>query len=126
MSQTITPVIHAQGFSATPAIRTHLINRFTQALLKFNDRILQVDIFMKDLNGTGKGGEDQSVLVSVSLRGLPRVVTETVSHDLYRSLSIASRRTGRAVRRSVRRHDRINRRAIAQAYFSDSSEAEPA
>ena len=106
-----TTVVNAQGFTVTPAIRAHIGRRFKLALERFNNRIIHLEVFMKDLNGSDKGGEDQMVLVSVKLRGQPRVITETVSHDLYLSISKAARRTRRAVSRALSRHDRINRRA---------------
>jgi len=114
MSLVMTTVINAQGFAVTPAIRAHLNRRFELALVRFTDRIIHIEVFMKDLNGTGKGGEDQSVLVSVSLRGQPKVVTETVSDDLYHSISVAARRTRRAVQRAVSRHDRIERQSVSR------------
>ena len=114
MSTMMTTVINAQGFTVTPAIRAHLTRRFTLALERYQNRIIHLEVFMKDLNSPSKGGEDQSVLVSVSLRGQPKVITETVSHDLYHSISMAAKRTRRAVVRSLDRHDRINRRAVEQ------------
>lgn len=126
MSTAIKTVIHAQGFSATPAIRDHLMRRFTLSLQRFKDRIIQVDVFMKDLNGTGKRGEDQSVLVTVSLRGQGKVVTETISHDLYIALSLAARRTHRVVNRTLKRHDRIDRRTISQPYLPSAASTEMA
>jgi ribosomal subunit interface protein len=116
-------VINTQGFTVTPALRAHVNRRFGLALARFDDRIIHLEVFMKDLNGSGKGGEDQSVLVSVSLRGLPKVITETVTDDLYRSVSIAARRTRRSVQRSLRRYDRIDRHGIGQLCLPSSGTA---
>lgn len=124
MSNMSTTVINAQGFTVTPAIRAHLTRRFSLALERFNHRIIHLEVFMKDLNGTGKGGEDQSVVVSVSLRGQPNVITETVTHDLYLSISTAARRTRSALARSLNRHDRINRRDIGQLCLPRSMTAD--
>lgn len=114
MSTPFTTAIHAQGFSVTPAIREHVSRRLTVALERFSNQISQVDVFMKDLNGSGKGGEDQRVLVNVRISGQPDIVTETVSHDLYASISLAARRTRRVVRRAVKRHHRLDRQSIRQ------------
>ena len=124
MSTMMTTIVNAQGFTVTPAIRAHLNRRFTLALDRFQNRIIHLEVFMKDLNGSGKGGEDQSVLVSVSLRGQPKVITETVSHDLYHSISMAARRTRRAVARSLSRHDRIKRREVGQLCLPSSMSPE--
>jgi len=124
MSSTMTTVVNVQGFTVTPAIRAHLTRRFALALERFQNRIIHLEVFMKDLNGAGKCGEDQSVLVSVSLRGQPKVITETVSHDLYLSISMAARRTRSAVTRSLKRHDRINRLDISQLCLPPSMTAD--
>jgi putative sigma-54 modulation protein len=124
MSKLMTTVINAQGFTVTPAIRAHLNRRFESALERFNHRIIHLEVFLKDLNGAGKGGEDQSVLVSVSLRGHPRVITETVSDDLYRSISMAARRTRRAVHHALDRGDRISRETAEQLYLPPTAAAE--
>jgi len=114
MNKVMSTVINAQGFTVTPSIREHLSHRFALALERYKHRIIHLEVFMKDLNGTGKGGEDQSVLVSVSLRGQPKVITESVTDDLYRSISMAARRTRRAVNRALNRSDRIDRRSTGQ------------
>ena len=124
MSKLMTTVINAQGFTVTPAIRAHLNRRFESALERFNNRIIHLEVFMKDLNGAGKGGEDQSVLVSVSLRGHPKVITETVTDDLYRSISLAARRTRRAVHHALDRRDRIDRRAADLLYLPSIATAD--
>jgi|GEM_PF-1781397 len=125
MSNMLSTVINAQGFTVTPSIRAHLSHRFALALERYNHRIMHLEVFMKDLNGTGKGGEDQSVLVSVSLRGQPKIVTESVTDDLYRSISMAARRTRRAVSRALNRNDRINRRSIGQICLPRPREQTP-
>jgi ribosome-associated translation inhibitor RaiA len=121
MSATLNTVIHTRGFSATPAISEHLNRRFTLALERFSDLITRIDVYMKDLNGSEKGGEDQSVVVSVKLRGHPELVTETTTHDLYMSLSLAARRTRRVVGRTLKRYNRFNRMAIDQLCFPRST-----
>lgn len=112
--------IHSQGFSVTPAIREHLHQRFSLALERFEEQILRIDVFMKDLNGTEKRGEDQSVLVKVKLRAQSDVITETTTHDLYLSISLAARRTRRIVGRAVKRHRRIERVDKQQRSFPAS------
>jgi ribosomal subunit interface protein len=124
MSKLMTTVINAQGFTITPAIRSHLNRRFESAFEHFADRIIHLEVFMKDLNGTGKGGEDQSVLVSVSLRGHRKVITESVTHDLYLSISMAARRTRRAVHRALDRRGRINRETADQLCFPPAMAAD--
>jgi len=108
----MTPTIRSQGFSITSPIRAHLERRFTLALDEFSDRITRVNVFLKDINGAHKGGEDKSVLVHVQLPAQAPVTVETTSHDLYLAISLAARRTRRALFRSLRRQQRFERAKV--------------
>jgi len=114
------PIVHSQGISLTDALRAHLLRRLTVALHRFEDCISQVEVFVKDLNGAGKGGEDKNVLIKVRLYGVPPVVIEETSRDLYAAISMAAKRSKRAVSKSLRRHDRIVRTNVRQLEFKPS------
>jgi hypothetical protein len=93
-------------------MRAHLARRFTSALHRFEKHITQTEIFFKDLNGAGKGGEDKSVLVKIRMRGRPPIVIETVSHHAYIAISIAAKRCKRAVKRSLKQSRQIDRTGL--------------
>jgi putative sigma-54 modulation protein len=105
----MTIIIRSQDFTLTDAIRTHLMRRFTQALHEFDGRLSRVDVSLRDLNGPDKGGDDKSVQVHARLPGQPPVVIATASHDLYLAISIAARRTRRAIKRALRRQQHVER-----------------
>ena len=106
----MTLIVRSQNFPLTEAIHAHLERRFTVALKQFDDRITRMTIFLKDLNGAGKGGEDKSVLVNIQLPSQAPVIVETISNDLYSAINIAARRTGRTVKRAVCRQQRFEQR----------------
>jgi len=106
----MTLIVRSQNFPLTEAIHAHLERRFTAALNPFGDSVTRVNIFLKDINGAGKGGEDKCVLVNIQLSAQPPVVVETISDDLYGAINIAARRTGRSVKRSLRRQQRLLQR----------------
>jgi ribosome-associated translation inhibitor RaiA len=110
----MTTIIHSKGFPLTSEARAHLMRRFTFALHRFEDKITMTEVYFKDLNGAGKGGEDKSVLVKIRLRGRPPVVVETVSHDLYIAISVAAKRCKRAVRRNLKFSRRIRHMGLRQ------------
>ena len=108
----MTLIVRSQDFPLTEAIHAHLERRFTAALKQFDDRITRITIFLKDLNGAGKGGKDKCVLVNIQLPAQAPVIVETVSHDLYSAINIAARRTGRTVKRALRRQQRFEQREV--------------
>jgi ribosomal subunit interface protein len=103
----MTMIVRSQNFPLTEAIHAHLERRFTAALNQFGDRVTRINIFLKDLNGAGKGGEDKCVLVNIQLPAQAPVIVETTSNDLYSAINIAARRSGRSVKRALRRQQRF-------------------
>ena len=108
----MTLIVRSQNFPLTEAIHAHLERRFTAAFKQFGDRITHITIYLKDLNGAGKGGEDKCVLVNIPLPAQAPVIVETTSHDLYNAINIAARRTGRTVKRALRRQQRFEQREV--------------
>jgi ribosome-associated translation inhibitor RaiA len=101
-------IIHSRQLQLTPESRAQLAQRFEFALRRFENDIERTEVFFKDLNSAAKGGQDQSVLVKVRLRGRPTVVVESVSHDIFIAINLAARRCKRAVRRSLKQARRVN------------------
>lgn len=106
--------IHSQNISLTDAIQAHLERRLNVAMRRFDTRISVVEVYIRDTDGAGKGVNDKSVLIKSHLPGLPAIVVEHVSSDLYTSISVASRRSKRALKRAMRRQQRIERRHSLQ------------
>ena len=103
----MTMIVRSQSFPLTEAIHTHLERRFSAALNQFGDRVTRINIFLKDLNGAGKGGEDKCVLVNIQLPAQAPVIIETTSNDLYSAINIAARRSVRSIKRALRRQQRF-------------------
>lgn len=102
-------IIHSQGFSVTDPIKAHLSRRLSLAIGQFDRNITKVNVFLKDINGAGKGGEDKNVLVEIHLRAQAPLVVEETSNDLYMAISIAARKARRALKRTMHRLRRFDR-----------------
>lgn len=100
--------IQVQGFSLTPSISARVHLRFNKALERFADELVDVDVFLKDINGP-KGGNDKLALARVRLRFRPPVMVETSRDDLYVAIDQTARRMRRAVKRSLRRNQQLLR-----------------
>lgn len=89
------------------------------ALQRFSENILAVDVFMKDANGP-KGGVDMQALVRVRLRNRQVIALETAHENLYAAIKKGCRRTQRAVRRHLRKSQRIRRKRLGD-YLDEAS-----
>ena len=110
MERTASIIIHSKGFTCTTAIREYVESRLSRALRRYQADISQVNVYLDDLNGALKGGEDKHVLIQVLLHKCSSVVVEAVSADLYQSISMASGRSRRTIKRSLRRQAQLERK----------------
>jgi ribosomal subunit interface protein len=110
-------IIHAQNISLTNAIRAHLDRRLAVSLQRFEARISLVEVYIKDINGSDKGVDDKSVLIKIHVPGMAAVIVENTASDLYTSINIAARRSKRALKRALRRQQRIERQQSMQLEF---------
>ena len=103
-------VIHAKGFSCTPAIREFTERRLTRAIYRYKTEISQVNVYLDDVNGADKGGVDKHVVVRISLQNCPVAVVEAVSSDLYDAIALAVVRSRTMVKRDLRRQQQLERK----------------
>ena len=103
--------VQTQGFNATPAMEAHVRKQLSRNLASAEDHIMAVDIFLGDINGP-KGGVDKKAGVCVQLASRDAIRVEVVHTDLYAAITIAARKSKRAVKRTVQRHKRVERRKI--------------
>jgi putative sigma-54 modulation protein len=105
--------LQTQGFDVTPAIDAHARNEVARNLANARDHVTAVDVFLSDINGP-RGGEDKKALIRIQLASRLVVKVEKVSADLYVALSVAARRARHTVKRTLRKHKRIERSALRQ------------
>jgi ribosome-associated translation inhibitor RaiA len=108
----MTTIIRCPDFPLTSALRTHLGHRFAHAFKHYRDRISLVEVSVRSLHKDARHGDDVHVHAKVELGGMESIVITAVSHDAYIALSIAARRARRAVKRAIRRHERIEHRGL--------------
>lgn len=103
-------IIRTQGLSISPDLRSHLARRLTFALRRFQNRITDTEVMVKDPVG-GKHGMDKRIVVRVGLVDREPVIVESTAHNHFVAVSLAARRCKRALKRSfkqplTRRRDR--------------------
>ena len=103
--------IQTQGFEVTPPIGARVHERFGQALDRYADELIDIDVFLKDVNGP-KGGNDKQVIARLHIRHLAPVTISTTHSDLYQAIDVSARRARRTVRRAVQKKQLIRRRGL--------------
>jgi len=103
--------IQTQGFPMSSAVYRRTRQLFGRSLSAFRDSIVDVNVFLKDLNGP-KGGDDKSVIVRVDLTTQQSVAIETVNSNMHAALVLSARRAKRAVKRGVSKHRRFERKEL--------------
>jgi ribosome-associated translation inhibitor RaiA len=106
-------VTRAQDFEMSTAIDQFARDQVRSALLRFNEDILAVDVFLKDMNGP-KGGVDKQALIRVRLRNRQVITLETTHENLYAAIKKGSKRTRRAIGRHLRKSQRIRKQAMRE------------
>jgi hypothetical protein len=92
-----------------PGVRSHIMRRMRFALGPVLSHVPRVYVWVGDENGP-RGGIDKFCSVRAEVEGHAPVFVRDLHADVYAAISLAAARTGRAVLRSVQRHDRIDRR----------------
>jgi ribosome-associated translation inhibitor RaiA len=103
--------ISASSFRLTPAIRTHVEDRLSNALSKTGISPEMASVHLLDING-GRGGIDKQCRVKLPLKAGGTLLAVMTSNDLYAAVDGAAMRVRDLLRRhrARRRHARIARR----------------
>ena len=94
--------LHTKDVKLAPELHAHLDRRLLFALLRFDPKILKIDVHVADQNGP-KGGIDKSCQIVVRLRGLSDVVVKTADTDWTVCIDRATNRIGPSVSRAIER-----------------------
>lgn len=103
--------IQSQSFPLTTAIQNWIENQLQRNLQRFDAEVLQVDVYLSDLNGP-RGGKDSKVVMRANLAGLSPVTVVTEHDELYVAVSRSAKRLRRAVKRSLHKNRRLEPRKV--------------
>ena len=112
----------SQGLEMTAAIDRFAERSLRNALERLAEHVVAVDLYLKDANGP-KGGVDKQALIRVRLRSRQEVAVETQHENLHGAIKKGARRTARAVRRQLRKSQRIEKRRVAEHLSDDGAPA---
>lgn len=93
----------AKGFMITPALSNYLERRIGMSLSPAKDRIQNIAIRLRDLNGP-RGGRDMLCQVSITIPGSPTVVVKEIQENMYSAIDGAIKRAAYRAIRIVMQH----------------------
>ena len=94
--------ISAQGLRLQGSTDAFVREQLHSSLQRFEDHVVSVDAYLKDINGP-RGGIDKQVLIRTRLRNRQVIATEITRADLRAAVVVAARKAKRAVRRSLKK-----------------------
>lgn len=103
--------IQTQGFPMSSSVYRRARGQLERALGSFRESIVDLDVFLKDVNGP-KGGFDKAVVVRVNLTTQQSVTVETISSNLHAAIILSARRAKRSVRRAIEKRRRVARQEL--------------
>lgn len=93
--------IQSRHFKLTAALRAHVESKLRLNLGRYDTNISRVEVSLFDVNGP-KGGEDMCCKTVIRLKGMPTVVVEYTTIDMYDAVNKCLHKAKRTVKRSVR------------------------
>jgi ribosome-associated translation inhibitor RaiA len=100
--------VQTQGFELTSAIDRHLRKKIMRNLAGSENDVVAVDVFLEDINGP-KGGADKKASLCVRLASRLSVKLDVIHNDLYHAIAVVSRKAKHSVKRTLRRHKRMEK-----------------
>ena len=89
--------INASDVQSSDALRSHVTQAVEGALRHLADRVTRVEVHLRDDNAGKSSAFDKRVTMEARLAGHQPLVVEHATDDLYKSISEAAGKLGRAV-----------------------------
>jgi hypothetical protein len=98
-------------------LRQFAERRLLFALARFDSRVSEVEVVVEDLNGP-RGGIDKACRITAKLHRSNDVTISDRDEDLFRCISRAADRVGRAVARAIARSRDFDRTRLAGSHLT--------
>ncbi len=103
--------ITGRNFTATEDIRSHIEHRLNFATQKFEEKISQISIRIRDINGP-KGGVDKECHIHLRLKGMPSIIIKQSATNIYTAVDLATDRLAQTISRKIARTTINTRKTI--------------
>jgi len=104
--------VSTHGMQIDTGTESFVREQIQSALQRFEDQVVSVDAFLKDINGP-KGGIDKQVLIRIRLRNRQVIATEITRANFRAAVVVVTRKARRAVRRSLKKSQQRHRWRIS-------------
>ncbi len=89
---------------SSSALNEHVNHALDKELEHVSERVTRVEVHLRDDKQKRRGPDDKRCLMEVRLRGQQPIAVEARGADIYRAVTDAAAKLGRAVARKVDRH----------------------
>ncbi len=89
------------------ALDEHVEQHVNDDLKYQADRVTRVEVHLHDDNAHKSGTNDCRCLMEARIAGHQPIAVNEASDDLYKSITVASHKLGRAVKHHIDKHDRV-------------------
>ena len=95
--------IHSPDLPLPTDVGEYIHAKLNAKLSKFGERVIEVVVHIKDLNGAQRGGEDKQCHVEAYLAACVPANVEERHHDLRAAIDLAVDRLARTIERHLQR-----------------------
>ena len=95
--------INAGDIQSSDALRHHVHDAVEAALKHVAEKVTRVEIHLRDDNAGKSAANDKRVTMEARLAGKQPLVVDHATDDLYKSISEAASKLGRAVKNKLER-----------------------
>ena len=98
--------IQARGLPLTRSLTSYVQRKFSSTLASNQPYIVRTQVRLSDINGP-RGGVDKLCQFNISLAGVPDVVIQETSTNIYAAISNAIKRASRNIGRRLGKSGRL-------------------
>jgi ribosome-associated translation inhibitor RaiA len=88
---------------SSPALETHACDAIDSALRHHADQVTRVEAHLRDDNSSKSAADDKRCTLEARIAGQPPLAVDSSSDDLYKSITEAAGKLGRAVKNKLER-----------------------
>ncbi len=85
----------------------HVTDHVNRDLKYHTDRVTRVEVHLRDDNAHKSGANDCRCTMEARIAGSQPIAVDETSDDLYKSITVASQKLGRAVKHHIDKHDKV-------------------
>lgn len=96
--------VNYRDLAKSDSLNGHISESVDHHLGRFDDRLTRIEVHIGDINGHKPGENDKRCMMEARPKGLPPVVSEAYSGDIYNAVRDAATKLERVLERRFAKH----------------------